>query len=88
MQINSTQMNQLMTDTFVVLVADATGRYATVYGTAPTLHKFFDQLEDLGCEIIEDQTEDYEGYWEEDMIEDGLIPIDRLITDTDFVAHP
>ena len=76
-----------MADTFIALVADATGRYATVYGTAPTLHKFIDQLEDLGCEVIEDQTEDYEGYWEEDMIEDGLISIHQLITDTDFVAH-
>lgn len=75
---------------FVFLVADLTGRYAHVYLQAPTKGSAIDQLEDVGCEVIEDQTDDYEL---EDfaspiaLAEVGAIPIDRLTRDTDFVPH-
>ena len=36
----------------IALVADRTGRYAHVWGTARTFNQFIDQLEDIGCEVI------------------------------------
>ena len=36
-------------NTYVALVADVTGRYCHVYGTANTWHNYIDQLEELGC---------------------------------------
>ena len=32
----------------IALVADRTGRYAHVWGTARTFNQFIDQLEDIG----------------------------------------
>jgi hypothetical protein len=72
--------------TYVALIADATGRYAHVHGNANSWANFIDQLEDLGCEVIENQTSDYEGCME--AIEEDCIPIARLIKDTDFVPFP
>lgn len=75
---------------FVFLVADLTGRYAHVYLQAPTKVNAIHQLEDVGCEVIEDQTDDFD---HEDfaspaaLAEVGAIPIDRLTKDTDFVPH-
>ena len=47
--------------TRIALIADRSGRYAHVWGTAPTWNQFVDQLEDAGCEVVEDQTEDWDG---------------------------
>jgi len=44
---------------YVALVADATGRYAHVYGKYMTWHEFCDELEEAGCEVIEDQSNEY-----------------------------
>lgn len=44
---------------YVALVADATGRYAHVYGKHMTWDEFCDELESAGCETIEDQSDDY-----------------------------
>lgn len=44
---------------YVALVADATGKYAHVYGKHATWGEFIDELEDGGCEVIEEQTEDF-----------------------------
>jgi hypothetical protein len=80
--------------TYVALIADESGRYCHVYGDAVNWSTYVDQLEDLGAEVIEDQTCDYEithvGIWtpslramEEDL---GVVHISRLIKDTDFIA--
>ena len=47
---------------YVALVSDLTGRYANVLVQANTWDQAIDQLEDAGCEVIEDQSEDYEEY--------------------------
>jgi len=73
---------------YVALITDATGRYATVAVEANTWSKAIDQLEDAGCEVIEDQSEDYEGYWPEDLRDDGVLTINELLSNSDFVAHP
>lgn len=78
--------------TYVALVVDYTGRYAHVYGNANSWANYIDQLEDIGCEVIENQTDDYEidpaENLTEYMEECGAIPIASLLKDTDFVPHP
>lgn len=71
--------------TYVALVADYTGRYAHVLGDAKTWSDFVDQLEDLGCEVIEDQSGDYEDCLPEDYEDVGVVYIDKLLSHTDFV---
>jgi hypothetical protein len=53
-----------------------------------TWHNLVDQLEDLGCEVVEDQTDDYE-IQELGTIDDelGVVPITKLLTSTDFIPH-
>lgn len=75
---------------YVALIADATGRYATVYVPGRTWDNVIDQLEDIGCEVIENQTNDYdvEDFKDEKSMEEaGLLTITTLISDTDFVAY-
>ena len=75
---------------YVALVADATGRYATVYVPGRTWSNVIDQLEDIGCEVIEDQTDDYElsdFNDKESMKEVGLWTISDLVSKSNFVAH-
>jgi len=74
--------------TYVALVADMTGRYAHVYGTAIDWPSFTDQLEEVGCEVIENQTDDYEPIDEltlDDMREYDVVTVQELITHTDAV---
>ena len=75
-------------NTYVALIADASGRYCHVYGIAQNWPDYVDQLEDLGCEVVEDQTDDYNI---EDLgtIDDeiGVVPINKLLTSTDFIPH-
>lgn len=75
---------------YVALVADATGAYATVYVPGLTWGSVVDQLEDLGFEVIEEQTteydvEDFEN--EESMKEVGLCQISDLINSSKFVFN-
>jgi len=73
---------------YVALVADMTGRYAHVYGSAVNWSSFVDQLEEVGCEVIENQTDDYEPIEEQtldDMHECGVITVQELTTHTDAV---
>jgi hypothetical protein len=73
---------------YVALIADMTGRYAHVYGTAIDWPSFTDQLEEVGCEVIENQTDDYEPIEEQtldDMHEYGVVTVQELITHTDAV---
>jgi len=74
--------------TYVALVTDYTGRYAHVYGNANSWVNYLNQLEDIGCEVIENQTDDYDSFDPDDLKECGVIPINRLVQDTDFVPHP
>lgn len=76
---------------YVALVSDFTGRYAHVYVPGRTWGNVVDQLEDAGCEVIENQTDDYDA---EDFIdqesrnEAGLLTLADLVNNTDFVPHP
>ena len=75
---------------YVALVADATGRYATVCVPGRTWSSVVDQLEDIGCEVIENQTDDYEAEDfkdEESMKEVGLWTISTLRSKSNFVAY-
>ena len=74
--------------TYVALVADMTGRYAHVYGTAIDWSSFADQLEEVGCKVIENQTDDYEPIDEltlDDLREYDVVTVQELITHTDAV---
>jgi gamma-glutamylcyclotransferase (GGCT)/AIG2-like uncharacterized protein YtfP len=75
-------------NTYVALIADASGRYCHVYGIAENWPDYVDQLEDFGCEVVEDQTDDYE-IQELGTIDDelGVVPIHKLLTSTDFIPH-
>jgi len=78
---------------YVALVSDLTGRYANVLVQANTWDQAIDQLEDAGCEVIEDQSEDYEEYGIglfpqlEELKDVDVIPINELTTHSDFVVH-
>jgi len=70
----------------IALVTDRSGRYAHVWGVPTSWNQFIDQLEDAGCEVIEDQTDDWEGCTPEEVAEDCLT-IHQLLNDTDFIPH-
>ena len=73
---------------YVALVADASGRYAHVHGTATSWSAYIDQLEDIGCEVIENQTDDYDSFDPIELKECGVVPISLLIKETDFIPFP
>jgi len=62
--------------TYVALVTDSNGYYANVYGNANSWEQFTDYLEELGCQVIENQTEDYEN---DNEIEQDCMSIDQLL---------
>ena len=70
----------------VALVTDRSGRYAHVWGEPRSWCLFVDQLEDAGCEVIEDQTEDWDGCTKDEVAEDCLT-VHQLLNDTDFIPH-
>jgi hypothetical protein len=72
---------------YIALVADRTGRYTHVWGEAKTWGLFHDQLEDVGCEVIENQTYEWYGCTKEEVAEDCL-SVHQLLTHSDFVPHP
>lgn len=72
--------------TYVALIVDASGRYAHVYGNANSWDSFADQLEDVGCEVVEDQTSDYENINE---IEENCVTIEELTgKESNFIPFP
>lgn len=72
--------------TYVALISDATGRYAHVYGNANSWSQFIDELEDAGCEVVENQTEDYESL--ED-IQEHCVTIQQLTgEESNFIPYP
>jgi len=70
----------------VALVTDRSGRYAHVWGEPRSWDLFVDQLEDAGCEVIEDQTEDWDGCTKDEVAKDCLT-VHQLLHDTDFIPH-
>ena len=72
---------------YIALVTDLTGRYAHVEVHADTWDNAIDQLEDAGCEVIEDQSDDYEGCFPEELREADVTPINELTSSSDFVVH-
>ena len=76
--------------TYVALYADAAGRYGHVYGTAVDWPSFVDQLEEVGVEVVEDQTSDYDDVDTlsvDDMHEYGVVTVQELTTHTDAVLY-
>lgn len=69
--------------TYVALVTDSSGRYTHVYGNTNSWDQFHDQLENIGCEVIENQTSAWDG--DEEAIKEDCIHINNLMKDTDFV---
>ena len=73
----------------VALIADARGYYCHVWGKAPSWDHFLNQLEDIGVEVIEDQTEESLDHgWTEEEIKEDYISIDYLVNHTDYVPYP
>jgi hypothetical protein len=70
----------------IALIVDRSGRYAHVWGEAPSWSKFIDQLEDLGAEVVEEQTDDWEGSTKDEIAED-CVAINQLLSGTDFLPH-
>ena len=70
----------------VALVTDRTGRYAHVWGEPRTWDQFVDQLEDAGCEVIEDQSIDWDGCTRDEIKEDCM-SVHQLLIHSDFVPH-
>jgi hypothetical protein len=68
----------------VFLIADASGRYAHVrmHGSKS---ECINALEDAGAEVVEEQTEDYEG---EPSTWEGTCTLQQLIDSPDFIPHP
>jgi hypothetical protein len=74
--------------TYVALVADATGRYCHVYGTALDWPSFVNQLEEVGVEVVEDQTSDYDDVDTlsvDDMKEYDVVTVQELTILTDAI---
>jgi hypothetical protein len=71
-------------DWHVFLIADASGRYAHVrmHGSKS---ECINALEDAGAEVVEEQTEDYEG---EPSTWEGTCTLQQLIDSPDFIPHP
>ena len=76
--------------TYVALIADAAGRYGHVYGIAIDWPSFVDQLEEVGVEVVEDQTSDYDDIDTlsvDDMKEYDVVTVQELTTHTDAVLY-
>ena len=71
---------------YIALVTDLTGRYAHVSLQATNWDNAIDQLEDAGCEVIEDQSIDWDGCTRDEIKEDCM-SVHQLLTHSDFVPH-
>lgn len=65
--------------TYVALVIDFDGGVNHVYGKAPNWKQYKSQLDELGLEVIEDQTSDWDG--DEENIEEDCVPVAYYATD-------
>ena len=76
--------------TYVALYADAVGRYGHVYGTAIDWPGFVDQLEEVGVEVVENQTSDYDDINQltaDDMHEYDVVTVQELTTHTNAMLY-
>ena len=76
--------------TYVALYADAVGRYGHVYGTAIDWPSFVDQLEEIGVEVVENQTSDYDDINQltpDDMHEYDVVTVQELTTHTNAMLY-
>jgi hypothetical protein len=71
----------------IALVVDSRQRYAHVWADVRSWSQFVDQLEDIGCEVVEDQSQDWHDCTKDEIAEDCLT-VHQLLSDTDFVAYP
>jgi hypothetical protein len=71
----------------VALIADARGYYCHVWGRYNSWDEFHNKLEDLGVEVIEDQSEDIIDVPEDEVMED-YISMDQLINHSDYMPYP
>lgn len=70
----------------IALISDRSGRYAHVWSDLCTWNQFVDQLEDIGCEVIENQTIEWYGCTRDEIAEDCL-SVHQLLNDSDFIPH-
>lgn len=74
---------------YVALIADATGHYAHVHVPGTNWNNVVNQLENIGCEVVENQTDDYEPEdfgSPESLAECGLVTIAQLTgVDSNFI---
>lgn len=83
-----------MMNTYVALIVDAAGHYAFVVTKAKDWDEAIDQLEDIGCEVVEDQTDEYEGDDLENLltsrefrIEYGVCTMPELVVNRNFIPN-
>jgi hypothetical protein len=73
-------INEMVTmQKYVALVIDFDGGVNHVYGNAPNWKQFKFQLDELGLEVIENQTSDWDG--DEENIEEDCVPVAYYATD-------
>ena len=70
----------------VALISDYGSGIWHVYGEAQSFGMFACQLEDLGCQVIENQSDEWEGYTKEEVEEDAC-SIAQLLADPRFTPH-
>jgi len=67
----------------VALISDYDSGIWHVYGEAQSFNLFACQLEDLGCQVIENQSDE----WEEEEVEEDACSIAELLADPRFTPH-
>jgi hypothetical protein len=79
---------------YVALIVDAAGHYAFVVTKAKDWDEAIDQLENIGCEVVEDQTDEYEADDLENLmtskefrIEYGVCSLSELIVNRNFIPN-
>lgn len=70
---------------YVALLTDANGSYFYAYDDVANFRELASKLEDIGAEVIEDQTDDWDGDIEG--IKEDCYTIDELLTQSGFVSH-
>ena len=70
----------------VALISDYDANIWHVYGKAETFGTFACQLEDLGCQVIENQSDEWEDCTKAELEEDAY-SIAQLLGDPRFTPH-
>ena len=71
----------------LALCKDADNNMYLIRGEAETFRSFATLIEDIGCIVIEDQTDDYE-YATTQEIEEDTLTLDEVRADKYFVPLP